>query len=42
VAKGCDRVRGDKYRIAAFIHYRKQIIYIKAIGTHKEYGQWQL
>jgi mRNA interferase HigB len=35
-------VGGNKYRIAAFIHYRKQIVFIKAIGTHKEYDQWQL
>ena len=35
-------VGGNKYRIAAFIHYRKQIVYVKQIGTHKEYDQWEL
>ena len=35
-------VGGNKYRIAAFVHYRRQIVYIKEIGTHKEYDQWDL
>jgi mRNA interferase HigB len=35
-------VGGNKYRIAAFVHYRKQIVYIKMIGTHKEYDRWDL
>ena len=33
-------VGGNKYRIAAFVHYRRQIVYIKRIGTHEEYGKW--
>ena len=33
---------GNKYRIAAFVHYRKQIVYIKRIGTHEEYDKWDL
>jgi mRNA interferase HigB len=35
-------VGGNKYRVAAFIHYPKQIVFIKAIGTHEEYDQWAL
>ena len=35
-------VGGNKYRIAAFVHYRKQIVYIKRIGRHEEYDQWDL
>ena len=35
-------VGGNKYRIAAFVHYAKQIVYIKRIGTHKEYDRWGL
>jgi mRNA interferase HigB len=35
-------VGGNKYRIAAFVHYRKQIVYIKRIGTHEEYDKWDL
>ena len=35
-------VAGNKYRIAAFVHYRKQIVYIKKIGTHGEYDKWDL
>jgi mRNA interferase HigB len=27
-------VGGNKFRIAAFVHYRAQIVYIKRIGTH--------
>ena len=35
-------VGGNKYRIAAFVHYAKQIVYIKRIGTHQEYDKWGL
>lgn len=35
-------VGGNKYRIAAFVHYGKQIVYVKRIGTHKEYDKWNL
>jgi mRNA interferase HigB len=35
-------VGGNKYRIAAFVHYRKQIVFIKKIGTHQEYDKWEL
>jgi mRNA interferase HigB len=35
-------VGGNKYRIAAFVHYRKQIVYIKRVGTHEEYNKWEL
>ena len=35
-------VGGNKYRIAVFVHYAKQIVYVKAIGTHEEYDKWDL
>ena len=35
-------VGGNKYRIAAFVHYAKQIVYVKSVGTHKEYDKWDL
>lgn len=35
-------IGGNKYRLAAFIHYRNQIVYIKKIGAHEEYDQWDL
>jgi mRNA interferase HigB len=35
-------VGGNKYRIAAFVHYARQIVYIKRIGTHEEYDKWEL
>lgn len=35
-------VGGNRYRIAAFVHYQKQIVYVKRIGTHEEYDQWEL
>ena len=33
---------GNKYRIAAFVHYRKQIVFIKEIAVHEEYDKWDL
>lgn len=35
-------VGGNKYRIAAFVHHRKQIVYIKRVGGHEEYDTWDL
>jgi mRNA interferase HigB len=35
-------VGGNKYRIASFVHYGKQIVYVKRIGTHEEYDTWDL
>lgn len=35
-------VGGNKYRIAAFVLYRKQIVFIKNIGTHEDYDKWDL
>lgn len=37
-------VGGNKFRLIAFIHYLRQIVYIKQILTHDEYdeGQWKL
>ena len=32
----------NKYRIAAFVHYARQIVYIRKIGTHEEYDTWEL
>jgi mRNA interferase HigB len=36
-------IGGNKYRLVAFVHYRRQIVYIKDILTHKEYdkGDWK-
>jgi mRNA interferase HigB len=33
-------VGGNEYRIAALVHYRKQVVYIKRIGTHGD--KWDL
>ncbi|MGA3043166.1 MAG: type II toxin-antitoxin system HigB family toxin [Bryobacteraceae bacterium] len=35
---------GNQYRLVAFVHHRRQIVYIKHILTHEEYdgGQWKL
>jgi mRNA interferase HigB len=35
-------VGGNNYRIVAFIHFRRRIVYVKRIGTHKEYDKWDL
>ena len=32
-------VGGNKYRLIAFVHYLRQIGYIKNILTHEEYGR---
>lgn len=30
-------INGNKYRLLCFIKYEQKIVYIKFIGTHKEY-----
>jgi mRNA interferase HigB len=35
-------VGGNKYRIAAYMHYSRQIVYVKQIGTHQDYDTWKL
>lgn len=32
-------VGGNKYRIVAVIHFNKRTMYLKFIGTHKEYDK---
>lgn len=32
-------VGGNKYRVIAFVHYRRKAVYIKDVLTHKEYGK---
>ena len=36
-------IGGNKVRLIAAIHYNRQIIYIRAVLTHKEYdeGKWK-
>jgi mRNA interferase HigB len=36
-------IGGNKYRLIAFVHFRRQIVYIKHILTHKQYdkGDWK-
>ena len=36
-------IGGNKYRLIAFVHYRRRAVYIKWILTHKEYdkGAWK-
>jgi len=36
-------VGGNNWRVITFIHYRKQLVFIKHILTHKEYdkGAWK-
>ena len=33
-------LKGNKYRLKVKVHYRKQIVMIKDIGTHQEYMKW--
>jgi len=36
-------IGGNKYRLIAYIRFRKQIVYIKAVLTHQDYdkGTWK-
>ena len=36
-------IGGNKYRLVAYIRFEKQIVYIKAVLTHREYdkGAWK-
>ena len=36
-------IGGNKYRLMAYIRFEKQILYIKAVLTHREYdkGSWK-
>lgn len=32
-------IKGDHYRLVVRIHYNTQIVYIRFVGTHKEYDK---
>ena len=32
-------VGGNRYRVIAFVHYRRKAVYVKAVLTHQEYGK---
>ena len=36
-------VGGNKYRVVAFVHYRRRALFIKYVLTHREYdkGAWK-
>jgi mRNA interferase HigB len=36
-------ISGNNYRLVAYMHYRRQIVFIKDILTHREYdkGKWK-
>ena len=36
-------IGGNKYRLIAYIRFEKQIVYIKAVLTHRDYdkGNWK-
>jgi len=33
---------GNKYRLLVRVSYKNQIVFIKKIGTHKEYDSWKI
>ena len=37
-------IGGNKFRLIAYVHYRRQIVYIKCVLTHAEYdkGDWNV
>ena len=35
-------IGGNKYRLAAFVQFQSRIVFVKKIGTHQEYDQWEL
>ena len=34
-------VSGNKYRMETWVNYRTQSVYIRRIGTHQEYDEWE-
>ena len=36
-------IGGNKYRLIAYVHYRRQIVFVKHVLTHDEYdkGKWK-
>lgn len=32
-------IAGNKYRLVAWINYPYRVVYIRFVGTHREYGQ---
>jgi mRNA interferase HigB len=36
-------IGGNKYRLIAYIRFEKQIVYVKAVLTHRDYekGAWK-
>ena len=35
-------IKGNQYRIAATIDYRRKLVIIEKAGTHEEYKKWRL
>ncbi len=34
-------VKGNRYRLDAKVHYQRQVVMVKRIGTHAEYDGWK-
>lgn len=32
----------NKYRLLTLVNYKNEIVFIKKIGTHKEYDSWEI
>ncbi len=35
-------IRGNRYRLWVKVAYNSGVVFVKAIGTHKEYDGWQI
>jgi mRNA interferase HigB len=33
-------IKGNRYRLKIKVDYRKELVLVKAIGTHAEYSKW--
>lgn len=35
-------IKGGNYRLWTLVDYQRQVVLIKAVGTHREYNKWRI